>query len=152
MRCELTTGGRVHNHNELQPNTKMTKFREEYASFTNCSCCFNGFDHSSLPRLWRPSSLPLILVHLIYEVNACWKSDCNQEWRRESGEFPVGVGVHQGSDLSPFVQSDKSSGQTGVAAEMLKASGESGVRWMTDLLNAVIKKETYPKTGAKAGW
>ena len=23
---------------------------------------------------------------------------------------------------------------------MLKASGESGVRWMTDLLNAVIKK------------
>ena len=52
-------GRRAHNHNEFQPNTKMTQFREEYDSFINCSWCFNQFDHSSLPRLWRPSSLSL---------------------------------------------------------------------------------------------
>ena len=51
--------GRTHNHNELQPNTKMTQFWEEYDSFTNCSWCFNVFDHSSHQRLWRPSSLSL---------------------------------------------------------------------------------------------
>ena len=35
----------------------------------------------------------------------------------------------------------KSTGPTGVAAEMLKASREGGVRW-TDLLNAVVTKYT----------
>ena len=48
------------------------------------------------------------------------------------------------------MKSDKSSGPTGVAAEMLKASGESGVRWMTDLLNAVIKKGNIPEDWSKS--
>ena len=43
------------------------------------------------------------------------------------------------------MKNDKSTELTGVAAEMLKASGESGVRWMTDLLNAVIKKGNIPE-------
>ena len=33
---------------------------------------------------------------------------------------------------------------------MLKASGESGVRWMTDLLNAVIKKGNIPEDWSKS--
>ena len=37
------------------------------------------------------------------------------------------------------IKNDKSTELTGVAAEMLKSSGESGVRWLTDLLNALVK-------------
>ena len=33
---------------------------------------------------------------------------------------------------------------------MMKASGESGVRWMTDLLNAVIKKGNIPEDWSKS--
>jgi hypothetical protein len=43
------------------------------------------------------------------------------------------------------MKSDKSTRPTGVAAEMLKAAGESGVRWMTDLLNAVVKQGKLPE-------
>ena len=44
----------------------------------------------------------------------------------------------------------KSTGPTGVAAEMLKASEESGVRWMTDLLNAVAKKGNISEDWSKS--
>jgi len=43
----------------------------------------------------------------------------------------------------------KSTGPTGVAAEMLKASREGGVRW-TDLLNAVVKKGNLPEDWSKS--
>ena len=43
------------------------------------------------------------------------------------------------------MKSDKSTGPTEVAAEILKAAGESGVRWMTDLLNTVVKKGNIPE-------
>lgn len=48
------------------------------------------------------------------------------------------------------MKNDKSTGPTGVAAEMLKASGESGVRWMTDLFNAVVKKGNIPEDWCKS--
>ena len=48
------------------------------------------------------------------------------------------------------MKNDKSTGPTGVAAEMLKALRESGVRWMTDLLNAVIKKGNIPEDWSKS--
>lgn len=44
----------------------------------------------------------------------------------------------------------KSTGPRGVAAEMLKASGESGVRWMTDLFNAVVKNRKIPEDWSKS--
>ena len=50
------------------------------------------------------------------------------------------------------MKNDKSTGPTVVAAEMLKASGESGVRWMTDVLSAVVEKRIYRRIGARAGW
>ena len=37
------------------------------------------------------------------------------------------------------MKNGKSTGITGVAAEMLKASGDSEARWMTDLFNTVVK-------------
>ena len=48
------------------------------------------------------------------------------------------------------MKNDKSTGPTGVAAEMLKASGESGVRWMTDLCNAVVEKGNIPEDWSKS--
>ena len=48
------------------------------------------------------------------------------------------------------MKNDKATGPTGVAAEMLKASEESGVRWMTDLLNAVVKKGNVPEDWSKS--
>ena len=40
---------------------------------------------------------------------------------------------------------DKSAGSTGVVAEMLKATGETGTFWMTDVCNAVVKNDKIPK-------
>ena len=48
------------------------------------------------------------------------------------------------------MKNDKSTGPTGVAAEMLKASGESGARWMSDLFNTVVKKGIIPEDWSKS--
>ena len=48
------------------------------------------------------------------------------------------------------MKKDKSTGPSGVAAEMLKASGESGVRWMTDLFNLVVKTGNIPEDWSKS--
>ena len=47
------------------------------------------------------------------------------------------------------MKNDKFTGPTEVAAEILKASRESGVRWMTDLSNAVAKKGNVPEDWSK---
>ena len=39
----------------------------------------------------------------------------------------------------------KSAGPMGVVAEMLKAAGETGTLWMTDMCNAVVKDGKVPE-------
>ena len=49
----------------------------------------------------------------------------------------------------------KSAGPTGVVAEMLKAAGEIGTLWMTEVCNAVVKDGRVPRIqriGAGVGW
>ena len=43
------------------------------------------------------------------------------------------------------MQQGKSAGPTGVVAEMLKAAGETGTLWMTDVCNAVVKDGKVPE-------
>ena len=38
----------------------------------------------------------------------------------------------------------KSAGPTGVVSEMMKASGGFGTRWMTDLINNIVKDRWIP--------
>ena len=38
----------------------------------------------------------------------------------------------------------KSAGPTGVVSEMMKASGGFGTRWMTDLINNIVKEGSIP--------
>ena len=52
----------------------------------------------------------------------------------------VEVGTKQG----------KSAGPTGVVAEMLKAAGETGTLWMTDVCNAVVKDGEVPEDRSKS--
>src|SRR6267154_1468222 len=41
-------------------------------------------------------------------------------------------------------KSGKATGPSGVAADMLKAAGESGVRWVTDICNKVVSSSEIP--------
>ena len=49
-------------------------------------------------------------------------------------------------------KSGKAPGPSGVVGEMLKAAGDVGIQWMTDLCNAVVYwRERFPRIGEKAG-
>src|SRR5206468_3381003 len=41
-------------------------------------------------------------------------------------------------------KSGKAAGPSGVAADMLKAAGEAGVRWVTDICNEVVRTGVVP--------
>ena len=41
----------------------------------------------------------------------------------------------------------KAAGPTGVVSEMMKASGGFGSRWMTDLINNIVKKAVFMMIG-----
>ena len=41
-------------------------------------------------------------------------------------------------------KSGKAAGPSGVAADMLKAAGESGVKWVTDICNEVVSSGEIP--------
>jgi hypothetical protein len=45
---------------------------------------------------------------------------------------------------------DKAAGPSEVVAEMLKGSGESGIRWMTDLFNAIVREGKIPTDWCKS--
>ena len=47
-------------------------------------------------------------------------------------------------------KSGKAAGQTGVAAEMLKPTGDVGVQWMTDLCNEIVKEGKIPTDWRKS--
>ena len=46
----------------------------------------------------------------------------------------------------------KAGGPSGVVADMLKAAGDEGTRWMTELCNAVIKEGKIQRIGVGVGW
>jgi len=48
------------------------------------------------------------------------------------------------------MKSGKSVGPSGIAAEMLKAAGEDGVRWVTDICNAIVKEGRIPDDWRKS--
>jgi hypothetical protein len=48
------------------------------------------------------------------------------------------------------MKNDRGSGPTGLVAEVLKAAGEEGVKWMTDVCNAVIQEEKIPNDWSKS--
>jgi hypothetical protein len=48
------------------------------------------------------------------------------------------------------MKSGKAVGPSGIAAEMLKAAGEDGVRWVTDICNAVVKEGRIPDDWRKS--
>ena len=45
---------------------------------------------------------------------------------------------------------EKAAGPTGVVAEMLKAAGDEGVRWMTDLCNVIVREGKVPADWSKS--
>ena len=44
----------------------------------------------------------------------------------------------------------KAPGPSGVVAEMLKAAGDVGIQWMTDLCDAVVTEEKIPEDWRKS--
>ena len=48
------------------------------------------------------------------------------------------------------MKSGKAGGPSGVVADMLKVAGEDGMRWMTELRNAVVKNGKIPENWSKS--
>ena len=48
------------------------------------------------------------------------------------------------------LQIGKAAGSTGVVSEMMKASGGFGTRWMTDLINNIVKEGCIPDDWRKS--
>ena len=71
-------------------------------------------------------------------------------WAHKSKQSQKEISVHEVKSAICKMKNDKSAGPTGVVAEMLKASGESGVRWMTDLFNVVVKTGKVPEDWSKS--
>ena len=44
----------------------------------------------------------------------------------------------------------KAAGPSGVVADMLKAAGDNGTRWMTELCNAVVRDSKIPKDWSRS--
>ena len=44
----------------------------------------------------------------------------------------------------------KAAGPSGVVADMLKAAGDNGTRWMTELCNAVVRDGKIPKDWSRS--
>src|SRR5580692_2836165 len=50
------------------------------------------------------------------------------------------------------MKSGKAAGPSGIAAEMLKAAGEDGVTWVTDICTSIVREGRYRLIGEKVGW
>ena len=50
------------------------------------------------------------------------------------------------------MKSGKASGLSGVVAEMLKAAGEVGIDWVTEICNVIVKEGKIPVIRKGAGW
>ena len=48
------------------------------------------------------------------------------------------------------MKQDMSAGPTGVVSEMLKAAGETGTMWMTDVCNAVVRDGKIPEDWSRS--
>ena len=48
------------------------------------------------------------------------------------------------------MKNNKAAGPSGVAADMLKAAGEAGTRWVTDICNSVVKEGKIPEDWCKS--
>ena len=48
------------------------------------------------------------------------------------------------------MKTGKAVGQSGIGAEMLKAAGEAGVSWVTDLCNVIVKEGKIPADWKKS--
>ena len=48
------------------------------------------------------------------------------------------------------MKNSKSAGPTGVVSDMIKAAGEAGIIWVTDVCNAVLKDGRIPKDWCKS--
>ena len=50
------------------------------------------------------------------------------------------------------MKNGKAAGPSVVGVEMLKAAGEEGVLWVTDLCNAIVREGRIPDDCKRAGW
>src|SRR6267154_1575405 len=74
-----------------------------------------------------------------------WNIDSIGEINKE--ETSVGERVISAAEVRVAISranSGKAAGPSGVAADMLKAAGESGVKWMTDICNEVVSSSEIP--------
>ena len=97
------------------------------------------------------------------EVRARWKDHFEKllneefEWNKESlcgvDEVSGPAELITCSEVKSAIaraKSGKAAGSSGVVAEMLKASGDVGVRWVTELCNSIVREGKIPNDWRKS--
>ena len=78
-----------------------------------------------------------------------WDRGSLEEVREVSGPAEW-ISVQEVQAAITAMKVGKAAGPSGVVAEMLKASGEAGARWVTDLCNSIVTEEKIPDDWRKS--
>ena len=79
---------------------------------------------------------------LLNEENA-WNEQLDVECVEGPAEY---ISREEVRKATGNLKSGKAGGPSGISAEMLKAAGERGVQWMSDMCNGIVKEEVIPKS------
>ena len=60
------------------------------------------------------------------------------------------ITIEEVQDAIKKMKNNKAAGPSGVVADMLKAAGEAGTRWITDICNRVVKEGRIPEDWCKS--
>lgn len=78
-----------------------------------------------------------------------WNKDSLEKSSEVSGPAEC-ISLEEVRDAVAAMKVGKAAGPSGVVAEMLKAAGEAGVQWVTDLCNSIVKEGRIPDDWKKS--
>jgi hypothetical protein len=78
-----------------------------------------------------------------------WNTDSLETGNEVSGPSED-ITIYEVKTAIGKMKNDKAAGPSGVVAEMMKAAGDVGIRWMTDLFNVIVREGNIPDDWCKS--
>jgi hypothetical protein len=100
-------------------------------------------DQEKLMEVWREYFQSLLNEEFDWNKDGLKAIDAVEGPAEEFCECEVRAAIAQ-------MKSGKAVGPSGIAAEMLKAAGVDGVRWVTEICNAIVKEGKIPDDWRKS--
>ena len=95
-------------------------------------------EDSRIKGVWKEYYSKLLNEEFPWDRNGLEDVSVKYECSEQFSKDEVRVAINA-------AKSEKSPGPSGVAAEMLKTSGEAGIQWVMDICNAVVKDGVVPE-------